>query len=135
MAARSNAQAADLETKVRMQARQIAALTRSHQDVVERCNVLTRNVATIAAAFKAMIEVDADDLAEDEAELVARLEQQLVAALVGQNAVAAARGDDGVDGADMGVGTAPSGIDPAIAVAPPPYQFDDGAGVGTPASK
>jgi hypothetical protein len=131
MAAHSHAQTAELEAKVRMQARQIADLTRSNQDVVERCNVLTRNVATIAAAFKAMIEVDADDLAEDEAEL-ARLEHQLVA-LVRQNA-AAARGDDGADGADMGVSAASDVIDPAIAAAPPPYQFDDGAGVGTPAS-
>jgi hypothetical protein len=134
MASRSHAQTAQLEAKVRMQARQIADLARSNQELVARCNVLTRNVATIAAAFKAMIEVDADDIAEDEAEL-ARLEQRLVA-LVGQNA-AAARGADGADGADVGVGVGapPARIDPTVAAAPPPYQFDDGAGVGAPASE
>ncbi len=127
MAFRSHAQTAQLEAKVRMQARQIADLTRSNQEVVKRCNVLTRNVATIAALFKAMIEADADDIAEDEAEC-ARLEQQLMA-LVGENA-AAARGDDGAD-----VGVAPAGIDPLFPAAPPPYQPGDGAGIGVPASE
>ena len=134
---RSHAQTASLEGEVRQNARQIGVLTRSNRELVERCNAMTRNLATVAAAFKAIIQAGERETAgnaaedeEDEAELH-RLERRLVT-LLAQNAAATQSGSDEDDGADTAAGE--EEIDPVAPAAPPPYQATDGP-PATPATK
>lgn len=100
--------------------RRIRALERSNRQLVERCNQLTRNMATMAAAFKAIIEAgeqEAAEVAEDEAEFE-RLQGELIT-LLRQNAAArpSAAGGDGGDSGEID-GQAPAG---GAADVPPPY--------------
>jgi uncharacterized membrane protein YccC len=102
--------------------RRIRSFERSNQKLVERCNQLTQNMATMAVAFKAIIEAgerEAAEDAEDEAEFE-RLEQQLMT-LLWQNAAGSTGGDGGDSGG--GDGGEIDGQTPAAGAldVPPPY--------------